>query len=117
MENSCRSPRSDALTVLNLHRQWSPEADSQRRAIAEQKRSAALDAYARGHEEILHLEAREAGQGSDWLNRVYGMDFQSHSKAWRKKAGDRDPTVVFQKVAKPSETSVRIHGPNASLIG
>lgn len=112
-----RSPRSDALTcststVSSRPRQTLPAAgDSRTEAVCRSRRSCA------GHEEILHLEAREAGQGTDWVNRVYGMDFQSRSKAWRKKAGDRDPTVVFQKVAKPSETSVRIHGPNASLIG
>jgi hypothetical protein len=42
--------------MVSVARQWSPEADSKRRAIAEQKRSAALDAYARGYDEIV-LEA------------------------------------------------------------
>jgi hypothetical protein len=33
--------------------EWSPEADSKRRALAEEKRSAALDAYARVYKEIV----------------------------------------------------------------
>ncbi len=51
-------PSELADAMARVARQWSPEVDSTRRVIAEQKRSAALDAYARGYEEIVFEAVR-----------------------------------------------------------